>query len=274
MNIARVRMEDAGWVTDLIKSLQETGFGVVSCAGPTADVLNERTLDICYRQWAEFFSVDGKHAYTTAGDGSGYFPMKSENAKGVAVKDLKEFFHMFAPDFTAPIPSYRTEKLADHLNLLGARILSGIDRSLEEDRFAPSIGGSTSTLLRVLHYPPVPRDVEPGAVRAAAHEDINLITLLPAASQPGLQVLDLQGNWHDVPCVAGDIIVNVGDMLQEATGGLFKSTTHRVVNPSGAPNVSRYSMPLFIHPRPEVRLSERYTAGEYLAERLREIGLK
>jgi isopenicillin N synthase-like dioxygenase len=115
--------------------------------------------------------------------------------------------------------------------------------------------------------------VEPGAVRAAAHEDINLITLLPAATQPGLEVQDLKGNWHKIECDPGTIVVNVGDMLQEASGGVFKSTTHRVVNPEGE-NVARYSIPLFVHPRSECVLSKKYTAGQYLDERLKEIGLK
>ena len=131
------------------------------------------------------------------------------------------------------------------------------------------------TLFRIIHYPPLADDVDPSAVRSSAHEDINLLTLLPAGTAPGLQVRDTSGAWVDVACDPSNIIVNAGDMLQEASGGYYRSTTHRVVNPEGSARAtSRYSMPLFLHPRPEVRLSERYTAGEYLDERLAEIGLR
>ncbi|CAK9253093.1 unnamed protein product [Sphagnum jensenii] len=113
---------------------------------------------------------------------------------------------------------------------------------------------SPETLLRSIHYPPLTGAEEEGAVRAAAHEDINLITLLPAASAPGLQVRDLKGNWHDVSCDLGAIAINSGDMLKEASGGYFPSTTHRVMNPRGAEaKLPRYSMPLFLHACPEVR---------------------
>ncbi|MGI9464473.1 MAG: 2OG-Fe(II) oxygenase family protein, partial [Aestuariivirgaceae bacterium] len=136
------------------------------------------------------------------------------------------------------------------------------------------VAGSEQNLLRVLHYPPLAEDVEPGEVRAAAHEDINLITLLVSGSEPGLQARDTEGNWHEVPCHSGMITVNAGDMLAKASRNYYPSTPHRVVNPPAQANRSRYSMPLFVHPRPEVQLDEQQTAGEYLDQRLREIGLK
>ena len=112
-------------------------------------------------------------------------------------------------------------------------------------------------------------------MRSSAHEDINLLTLLPAGTAPGLQVKDRAGAWHDVACDPSAVIVNSGDMLQMASGGYFRSTTHRVTNPTGAMRAtSRYSMPLFLHPRPEVRLSATHTADDYLDERLAEIGLR
>ena len=116
---------------------------------------------------------------------------------------------------------------------------------------------------------------EPGAIRAAAHGDINLLTILPAANEPGLQVIASDGSWYDVPCDFGNIIINIGDMLQEASGGYYPSTIHRVINPTGERSIkSRISLPLFLHPNPEVVLSERYTAESYLDERLRELGVK
>ncbi len=108
------------------------------------------------------------------------------------------------------------------------------------------IAGSEQTLLRILHYPPLNGEEELGAIRAAAHEDINLLTILPAANEPGLQVKAKDGSWLDVPCDFGNLIVNIGDMLQEASQGYFPSTTHRVINPEGADKTkARISLPLF-----------------------------
>ena len=137
------------------------------------------------------------------------------------------------------------------------------------------LSGSERNLLRIIHYPALTGDEEAGAIRAAAHEDINLITLLVAGTEPGLQVLDLNGSWHDVECDPGTIVVNTGDMLQMVSDRYFPSTTHQVINPGGAiSNGPRYSMPLFLHPRDDVALSDAHTAGSYLEERLSEIGLK
>ena len=137
--------------------------------------------------------------------------------------------------------------------------------------------GSTQSLLRILHYPPLTGDESPGAVRAAAHEDINLLTVLPASNESGLQLLDTRGLWHDVPCDFGSIAVNSGDMLHQASQGYYPSTTHRVVNPSGdGATRSRMSMPMFLHPADDVVLDVggppgRRTAREFLQERLREL---
>jgi isopenicillin N synthase-like dioxygenase len=136
------------------------------------------------------------------------------------------------------------------------------------------VTNSDKNLFRIIHYPPLTGSEQPGAIRAAAHEDINIITLLPASTAMGLQVKDNAGGWHDVPGNWGDIVINVGDMLQMASQNFYRSTTHRVVNPEGeAAKQPRYSMPLFLHPKPEVVLSETHTAQSYLDERLREIGL-
>jgi isopenicillin N synthase-like dioxygenase len=132
--------------------------------------------------------------------------------------------------------------------------------------------GSTRTLLRILHYPPLTGDEDPGAVRAAAHEDINLITVLPGSPEPGLQVKDLDGNWHDVAADPGTLAINAGDMLQLATKGFYPSTTHRVVNPTGDGRFrSRMSTPIFLHPADDTPLSPEKTAFQYLQERIREL---
>ena len=135
------------------------------------------------------------------------------------------------------------------------------------------IDRSEQNLLRVIHYPPITGSEDSKALRAEAHEDINLITLLVAGSQPGLQVLKKDGSWMDVPTSPEYIVVNIGDMLQECSNGYYPSTTHRVIKPQDT-SVSRYSMPFFVHARDEVILSDKHTAKSYLEERLKEIGLK
>ncbi|NAW66511.1 isopenicillin N synthase family oxygenase, partial [Photobacterium halotolerans] len=166
-------------------------------------------------------------------------------------------------------------------NALASTLLSWVEKhspaevsALYSQSLSSMIENSDKTLLRVLHYPPLKGEEELGAIRAGAHEDINLLTVLPAANEPGLQVKAKTGEWLDVPCEFGNLIINIGDMLQEASGGYFPSTTHRVINPEGADKTkSRISLPLFLHPKPDVVLSERHTADSYLMERLKELGL-
>lgn len=269
-------LKDYNWPEVVRRSFKNTGFAVLKNHD-----LPKNIIEAAYSQWEDFFSNETKFRYVKNDGNSGYFPMGSENAKDYKIKDLKEFYHAFSPFDSVPngVSQITTQSLGFKLIEIGRKILWEIQKDIPKE-MAQLHGEnlhnmakySNQTLLRVLHYPPVPYDVEPGAVRAAAHEDINLITLLIAATQPGLQVQDLAGNWHDIECEPGTIVVNVGDMLQEASGGVFKSTSHRVINPEG-PNVSRYSMPLFMHPRPECVLSEKYTAEQYLKERLKELGL-
>ena len=140
-------------------------------------------------------------------------------------------------------------------------------------KLSEMIRGSGQNLLRVIHYPPINNsELKEGEVRAAEHTDINLITILIA--EPGLQVRDSNGMWQNVKVEKNTIVVNIGDMLQEASKGFYKSTPHRVINPEKGFNRSRFSMPLFIHPRDNVKLSERFNAKQYLEKRLQEIGLK
>lgn len=264
----------------LAQSIRETGFAVI-----TEHPIPWELVASTYEEWASFFASEVKHAYPfqEAVEGQwGYFPFRSENAKDSGLKDLKEFYHVYK---WAPLPagvSENTRALHSELERLAGTILGWIEdntptgiRTGFSEPLREMIEGSQRTLFRILHYPPIVEDAEPGAVRSAAHEDINLLTLLPAGTAPGLQVLDTSGSWHEVACDPAAIIVNAGDMLQMASGGFYRSTTHRVVNPVGdASREPRYSMPLFLHPRPEVRLSSSHTAGTYLDERLREIGLK
>lgn len=280
MNIQTINLLNPDSGKKLVQSLKETGFAVITNHDIDSDILNG-----AYSEWKDFFASEDKFKFQF-NDQSGYFPFRSENAKGSSVKDLKEFFHLFNPFVKIPsndeFDYVGTMSVAYQLMFLGYELLGMLDNELPVEvtskfsqRLRNMAEGAPGTLFRVLHYPPLNGDAEPGAVRAAAHEDINLITLLPAATQPGLEVKDSEGNWHAVECDPGSIVINAGDMLQEATGGYLKSTTHRVVNPTdGSEKNSRYSMPLFIHPHGTVRLSDKYTAQEYLDERLREIGLK
>jgi isopenicillin N synthase-like dioxygenase len=279
MNVKTVRYGSKGSASEFAGSLLETGFAVLT-DHPIPAVLIRET----YSEWERFFAAGEKHEHVFNPKSQvGYFPFRSENAKDSKVKDLKEFYHHYPTRKPLPAGVNRyTPELYQKLVELGAELLEWIERETPPEvakRF-PShltemIEGSEENLLRILHYPPLAGTEEQGAVRAAAHEDINLITLLPAATAPGLEVKDLQGNWHSVACDPGMVVINSGDMLKETSRGYYPSTTHRVVNPLGpAARTSRYSMPLFVHPRPAARLTETRTAGDYLNERLREIGLK
>jgi isopenicillin N synthase-like dioxygenase len=261
-----------------VESLRQTGFGVLK-----NHPISQASVASIYANWQAFFNTQDKHSFLyNKGKQDGYFPQSvSEVAKGFKKKDIKEYFH-FYPWGQCPVA------LKDELSgyykdtsALAAQLLNWIEQESPEKvskhysmPLSQMIEGSEQTLLRVLHYPPLAGDEEADAIRAAAHEDINLITLLPASNEPGLQVKATDGSWLDVPCDFGNLIVNIGDMLQEASGHHFPSTTHRVINPEGADvTKSRISLPLFLHPRPDVKLSERHTAGTYLTERLTELGV-
>jgi isopenicillin N synthase-like dioxygenase len=277
MKIETVDFNSIGAASKFVKSLKETGFAVI-----TNHTIEPDLLASTYQDWESFFASPEKHEFThNKGSQSGFFPMRSENAKGNPIKDLKEFYHLYKyEDMPQGMMSNGTLILRMRLLGIAKELLSWIDLETPHTAFLTKeylplmIRDSDQSLFRILHYPPV-EGAEEGAVRAAAHEDINLITLLPAATQPGLEVKDINGNWHKIECNPGDLIVNAGDMLQLTTGGYYKSTTHRVVNPSGdAALKSRYSLPLFLHPRSDVKLTPDKTAGEYLSERLKEIGIK
>ena len=259
-----------------VESLRSTGFGVL-CNHP----IEQGAVDSIYQHWQSFFDGESKHDYQFNADRyDGFFPaQQAEAAKGRLVRDIKEYYHFYP---WGQCPAELKQELDVYYQRscdLASELLSWVERhsppdvkALYREPLSDMMTGSEQSLLRVLHYPPLQGDELPDAIRASAHEDINLLTVLPAANEPGLQVLRKDGSWLDVPCDFGNLIVNIGDMLQEVSQGYFPSTTHRVVNPQGAnQNKSRISLPLFLHPRPEVVLSDRYTAGSYLNERLAEL---
>lgn len=276
MNVQTIDYRSATAAEHLVQSLRDTGFAVLSHHPLPHDLLKR-----LYRQWGTFFSGEDKHSYlmrpTRHSDNTvGFIPANvSETAVGHPVRDLKEFYHVFPGELLPPVLAPDTLEYLDHAFALGVEILDWLQAnaptavlSALPDRLSSLLSKDVS-LLRVLHYPPLTGPETAGAVRAAAHEDINLLTLLPVAEQPGLQVRDRQGNWLDINGNRGELIINAGDMLCEATGGYFPSTTHRVINPSAdADNVSRYAIPYFMAPRLDTVLSDRYTAGSYLSERL------
>lgn len=257
-------------------SLKETGFGVLR-----NHPIEQTRVSAIYAHWEAFFKHGTPLDYSFDPERyDGFFPMnRAETAKGHHVRDIKEYYHYYPwgrcpASLRDEIAAYYDDTIALAAELLGwveANTPDAITGALSEP-LSSMIAGSEQTLLRILHYPPLPQAIEPGAIRAGAHEDINLLTVLPAANEPGLQVLGRDGDWLDVPCDFGNLIINIGDMLQEATGHYYPSTTHRVINPEGADaSRSRISLPMFLHPRPDVVLSTRYTAGSYLVERLEEL---
>ena len=279
MNVRKVRYGTAESARDFTQSLLETGFAVL-----TDHPIPAKLISDTFAEWERWFAASEKHQHGFSPETqSGYFPFRTENAKDYAIKDLKEFYHHYPmrKELPAGVTTY-TPELYERLVRLGAELLSWVEKETPADvraRFpmhlSDMVEASDETLLRILHYPPLSGGEEEGAVRAAAHEDINLITLLPAATAPGLEVKDMQGRWHAVACDPGMIVINSGDMLKETSQGYYPSTTHRVVNPVGPEARSaRYSMPLFVHPRRAAQLTRLVTAGQYLDERLIQIGLK
>ena len=233
----------------------------------------------------------------------GYTPVGMEHAKDHTAPDLKEFWQVGRErkageeatfvDNVWPVGMDGFRTTIQHLFLDLDRVAMDLLRATalalgREAAWLTTMAEGGNTIMRLIHYPPLGHDVLPGAVRSAEHEDINLITLLIGSTASGLQVKDHDGSWIDVPPGHQHIIVDAGDMLQNLTNGLVRSTTHRVVNPDTS-DTSRYSMPFFVHPRYDVDLSPQpefidQTGGEarfpsldartYLHQRLREIGVE
>jgi isopenicillin N synthase-like dioxygenase len=259
-----------------VASLREFGFAAL-----INHPLDMALVETIYQQWRDFFaSGDAANYPMDPVRQDGYFSIaQAEHAKGYAQRDFKEYFQYYS---WGRCPEALRQNLADYFTQavnFASTLLGFVEAHAPTDiraRFSQPlhemIKDSQQSMLRVLHYPPVPKDQT--VLRAAPHEDINLLTLLPAADGPGLQIRGRDGEWLSVPNEPNQVLVNIGDMLQEASGGWFPSTTHQVAPPS-AESLSRgrMSLPLFLHPRPDVVLSERYTARTYLEERLCELGV-
>lgn len=279
MQVRVVDYRAADAAEQFTRSLHETGFGVL-----VNHPLPQALVEKIYGDWLGFFNGDSKHDFAFSRETQdGYFSTEiSETAKGHQQKDIKEYFHVYP---WGRIPAALKDDAMRYYQIandLAAELLSWVEKHTPADiarnyrePLSHMIKDSRLTLLRVLRYPPLTGNEPEGSLRAAAHGDINLLTILPAANEPGLQVQGKDGEWVDVPGDFGMLIINIGDMLQEASQGYYPSTQHRVVNPTGeGAKKSRVSLPLFLHPREEVVLSDRYTAHTYLEERLRELGVK
>ena len=281
MNVRRIDFKAPDAAKQFATSLRETGFGVVTNHNISKDL-----VEVVYSQWNEFYQLDKaeKMAYlydSSKASQDGYFP-NGEIAKGKTIADIKEFFHVYPRCKLPPFLKERTEILRAELFSMAKILLGWLESELPAgitsklDRRLTQMISNDRTLLRTIYYPAFDGMEPAGAVRAAAHGDINLITLIPAASADGLQVQDTGGHWYDVPCGEfGNISINAGDMLDMATQGYFPATIHRVINPEGdKKSEARMSLPLFCHAKADVVLKPGFTAGDYLGQRLTELGLK
>ena len=299
--------EKATFVQNLGKAFTQIGFVAVKNHG-----LDEQTRENLYSSWQAFFAMDPevkvKYCKDDLAGQRGYTGRGVEHAKGRTVGDLKEFYQIGQlksgedkifeeyPDNIWPqeIENIRenSEKVYSIFESTGKKILEAIAifLGLDSNYFANKVENGNS-ILRAIHYFPImdTSSIEEGAVRAAEHGDINLITLLMGASAEGLQVLRKDGEWIPITALPDHIVVNVGDMLERHTNKRLASTRHRVVNPPKEKlHLPRYSMPFFMHPRSEMDLSclencideehpkayKDITAGDFLDQRLKEIGLK
>lgn len=276
MNVAVVDYTDVDGPERFTTSLRETGFAVVVNHPLPMDLVGT-----VYREWAALFDSPAVERYLVDPGGQvGWFPPRlSETAKGSAVRDLKEFFHVYEWSVYPSEVSDAAMRYRAAAVDLARQLLQWIELNTPSEIAATfsrpltsMLDGSRRTLLRILRYPPLDGSEPEHAIRAAAHEDINLITVLPASDDAGLELLGADGTWCPVPCDAGSIAVNAGEMLQLASGGYYPATTHRVVNPTGAAALrSRMAMPLFLQPADDVVLADDRTASSFLAERIREL---
>ena len=307
-NIASVSLKDAdsdpdGFAQKLGKSFEEYGFAIIADHGIPDDLIH-RAEDKAKAFFALPEEVKRKYRIPGGGGARGYTPFGIETAKGHKAHDLKEFWHVgrdlpeghrfrdHMPDNLWPtgVDGFKStfQELFAPVDTAGLKVLKAIARYLkiDENYFEDAVEQGNS-VLRALHYPP---QNEPTGehIRAGAHEDINAITLLLGAEEAGLELQTRDGRWIPVSPKPGEIVINIGDMLQRLTNGRLRSTPHRVVNPTpDRASKARYSMPFFLHFRSDFlieALPETVPAGEqpkwppitandYLQERLREIKL-
>jgi len=287
------------FVDDLMFGLKEYGFIILN-----EHTVDQSKVDEAYDMVKAFFKLPVAQKLTYAGvEGGqrGYTPFGMEHAKNNPYPDLKEFWHVgrdlaatsqykgIYPENVWPseISNFKAafQSLYTSMDLTANTLLEAIGKGLDvpANFFAEMINDGNS-ILRTIHYPPTKGHDTETSIRAAAHEDINLITMLVGATSSGLQLLDRDGTWLDVDSKPGQLVVDTGDMMARLTNNLLPATTHRVVNPDNDGS-ERFSMPYFVHPHSNASLAclpscvgagkkfEDITAGDFLTQRLREIGL-
>ncbi|CAH1000774.1 Validamycin A dioxygenase [Neolewinella maritima] len=290
------------FINQLGEAFHDIGF-----VGVTGHGISKDLIDDFYVAAKKFFAlpVETKRKYEVAGAAGqrGYTSFGKEHAKQSQVADLKEFFQIGQELNDTSDSAYQKNPHVEEVPAfmdLGMQLYRAFEASgnsllraialylgLDEQYFGEQTSDGMS-ILRAIHYPPITQEPK-SAIRAEQHEDINLITLLVGASAGGLELQNAAGEWQEIVPENDEIVINVGDMLQRLTNNYLRSTTHRVVNPPRSEwDKPRLSIPFFLHPRPDMKLdvlpstvtAERpqayapITAGEYLDERLREIGLK
>ena len=287
-----IQQRDADTISQLKLALGTHGFFTITDHG-----IADQVLKSSYKLSKDFFSLNenikNSYAHPEKAGARGYTPYGKETAVGETTPDLKEFWH-HGPmiddsyDFrisenilVSEIPGFNDQFdiLFNQLNLLGIKVLSAIAVILgKEPNFFDAWALKGNSILRLIHYPPV-KDSS-NILRARAHEDINLITLLVGAEESGLEVQNPEGDWIPIAAKSKSIVCNIGDMMQLVTRSQLKSTSHRVVDNNVSSSASRYSMPFFLHPSPEVELcsivddsTESISAHDFLEERLRAIKL-
>ena len=284
-------------------ALRDLGFVAIEGHGVDRDLLYDT-----YDAFKDFFDLDTetkqKYERPESGRQRGYTSFGVEQAKDNDKPDLKEFYqlgrdlpedHPMAdridknvwPDDEVPHLRERAQKVYKQMEASAETMLKAISRYLgQEEDFLPNMIENGNSIIRVIDYPVCEGFDEPGQMRSAEHEDINLITLLPEATQSGLQLLNRDDEWIPIHAIEGQMIVDSGDMLSRITNDFIPATTHRVVNPEGEPT-RRFSMPFFVHPHPDYTLEvldevldegeepkyEPITAEDFLFQRLEEIGL-
>jgi isopenicillin N synthase-like dioxygenase len=285
------------FVQALGAALETWGFVAITGHGVPADLLADG-----YRLAAELFARPDAEKRRwedpAIGRQRGYTGFGVEHARDHDVADLKEFWqigrtlppeHPLRVAGVLPVNKHpehpaafgpTVDRLYEAMDALANTLLGAIAEHIGLDAGAlVDAVREGNSVLRVIHYPPIGPDAPEAAVRSAAHEDINLLTVLPASTQPGLEVLDKQGVWRPVQTPPDVMICDTGDIMQRLTGGLLPAVTHRVVNPPNSREVARYSMPFFCHPRPDWVIqpmrgeAAEITAGEFLRQRLIENGV-
>jgi isopenicillin N synthase-like dioxygenase len=290
------------FIEDFGAALADLGFVALEGHG-----ISQELFDSSYGVFREFFAlpeeVKKHYEFPERGRRRGYTSFGVEHAKDSDKPDLKEFFHVGRelpedhpmreriPQNAWPdeIPALRDTilELYERLEACSIDLLGAFSLYLDQEMsFLPDLARNGNTIMRVIHYPVSEGFDEPGVMRAAAHEDINLMTLLPPADESGLELLTREGDWMPVRAIPGQIVVDTGDMMKRITNDRIPATTHRVVNPQGEPT-PRYSMPFFVHPHPDATLevldsvveegeSPKYQpigAEEFLEMRLEETGV-